>query len=342
MKVIQLLATDLDGTLIGSATEFPLYTSFREKITELRSNFGTIWVACTGRTLSSFKSFFSPMRAMGMAPEFVIVNHAYIFERTRMGYMPHLLWNLRIAYIIWLNQLTAQEALGRWHDTITGVSGGVTTLKRTRSRMRLRFDTDESARVAAEVLNDKLREYKHLQVFRARNEIDVRTVPFTKGLAVSELAKHLGINTGEILTIGNGHNDISMLDLNIAGMTACPANSEPEVLETVNRMGGHISREKSLGGVMDAIKAYQNCSVESSFPDGWVPPSEKSPGKPHRTSRKRKSRMTFGQKLLLGFVTYVVLVVFANYRIIPFVSDYIMIPYRMLLKIVEKFLMMLA
>ena len=69
MNVIQLLATDLDGTLIGSATEFPLYNSYREKVTELKRNYNTIWVACTGRDLSSFKRFFSPMRSMGMEPD---------------------------------------------------------------------------------------------------------------------------------------------------------------------------------------------------------------------------------------------------------------------------------
>ena len=159
MNVIQLLATDLDGTLIGSATEFPLYTSFREKIRELRKNYGTIWVACTGRDLKSFRQFFSPMRTMGMSPDFVVVDHAYIFERTRMGYMPHVIWNLRIAYLIWINQVTARDVLNDWHETITGVSGGVTTLKRTKGRLRLRFDSAESASVAAEVLKEKLREY---------------------------------------------------------------------------------------------------------------------------------------------------------------------------------------
>ena len=186
MRVVQLLATDLDGTLIGSAREFPLYSSFREKITELRRNYGTIWVACTGRPLKSFKTFFAPMRTMGMSPEFVVVNHAYIFERTRAGYMPHIFWNLRIAYIIWLNKVTAREVISDWHDSITGMSGGVATLKRTKDRLRLRFDSEDSARVAMEVLQQKQEDegYRHLQISLSGRELDVRAVPFTKGLAV--------------------------------------------------------------------------------------------------------------------------------------------------------------
>jgi HAD superfamily hydrolase (TIGR01484 family) len=337
MNVIQLLATDLDGTLIGSATEFPLYNSYREKVVELKRNYNTIWVACTGRDLNSFKRFFSPMRSMGMQPDFIVVSHAYIFERTRMGYMPHIIWNLRIAYIIWMNEFTAREAITDWHDTITGVSGGVSTLKRTKTRLRLRFDSPDAARVASEVLEEKLEEFKHLQVFLSKEEVDVRSVPFTKGLCVSELARHLDIRKEEILTIGNGHNDISMLDKEVAGMIACPSNSEPEVLNVVHKQGGHVSREKSLGGVMDSINAYLSGSVDSSLPENWVEPEQRRPEAPRRTSRGRKRRMSWKKKLMIGAIAYVVLLVFANYRLIPFVSGYIMMPYNFCLKLFEKF-----
>jgi hydroxymethylpyrimidine pyrophosphatase-like HAD family hydrolase len=336
MRIIQLLATDLDGTLIGSATEFPLYTSFREKVRELRQNYGTIWVACTGRDLGSFKSFFSPLHAMGMSPDFVVVSHAYIFEKTRIGYMPHLIWNLRIAYIIWVNNITAREAITDWHDTITGVSGGVSTLKRTKSRVMLRFDSPDAARVASEVLQEKLRGFHHLQVFHAKDEVDVRTVPFTKGLSVSELARHLGIDKEEILTIGNGHNDISMLDRKVAGMVACPANSEPEVMKVVHREGGHISREKSLGGVMDSINAYQSDKVDSSLPGDYVDPVQKTHEKPRRSSRRRRSRMSWRTMVLIGLAVYVVLLVFASYGLIPYVSGLIVKPYHLCLRLLEK------
>ena len=340
MNVIQLLATDLDGTLIGSATEFPLYTSFREKMNELRKNYGTIWVACTGRNLKSFRRFFSPMRTMGMSPDFVVVSHAYIFERTRMGYMPHLIWNLRIAYLIWINQVTARDVLNDWHETITGVSGGVTTLKRTKGRLRLRFDSAESASVATEVLREKLRDYRHLQIFRTKDEIDVRTVPFTKGLSVSELARHLDIDKDEILTIGNGHNDISMLNGSFAGMSACPSNSEPEVMLTVHEAGGHVSGKTSLAGVLDSINAYSNDTVNSTLPEDWVEPSQKKPESPRRASKRPKKMLTWKEWIFTGVIGYSVLVVFANYGMIPFVSKYVMIPYKIGLRILEKLIIL--
>ena len=97
--VIRLLTTDLDGTLIGGASEFPLYPTFREQLIELRRDHDTVWAICTGRSLPSFRHFFEPMRTMDIRPDFVIIRHAYIFSLTRAGYVPHILWNLRIAQL---------------------------------------------------------------------------------------------------------------------------------------------------------------------------------------------------------------------------------------------------
>ena len=40
MDAIRLLATDLDGTLIGSTDEFHLYAEFEELLTTLRAQYG--------------------------------------------------------------------------------------------------------------------------------------------------------------------------------------------------------------------------------------------------------------------------------------------------------------
>ena len=39
---IALIATDLDGTLIGSATDIPFYATFGEKISALRQAYSTV------------------------------------------------------------------------------------------------------------------------------------------------------------------------------------------------------------------------------------------------------------------------------------------------------------
>ena len=331
-----MIATDLDGTLIGSANEFPLYTDFRNTISELRHDQGTIWVACTGRTLSSFKQFFAPMRMMGVMPDFVIIRHAYIFGIGRYGYRPYFLWNLRIRYMLWTSRLYMQQAIDEWHEMITGVCLGVSTVHCKSDRLCLRFDSEESADVAADLLKEKVLPFKQLRVFRYYREVDVRSVPFTKGLAVSELAKNLGIDAPTVLAIGNGHNDISMMNDHVAGMVGCPVNSEPEVMEVVHGVGGHVAARRSLGGVLDIIDAYRTGRVCSDLPEGWASPEEGRNPSFRRSSRSKRNLPSTLRVWLLLLTVYVVIVVFASFNLVPHISGAIMQPFRWLLSLVVR------
>jgi len=330
-----MLATDLDGTLIGSANEFPFYNDFRQRLQELQSTNGFVWAACTGRSLASFREFFSPMRLMGIAPDYVIVNHAYIYSIGRFGYRPHLFWNLRIHYLIWASQINVSDAIAEWHETITSASHGVTTVRKKKNRLCLRFDSEESANVAADLLREKAKPFRHLRVFKYLKEVDVRSVPFTKGLAVSELAHHLKISPAEVLAIGNGHNDISMMDHTVAVSTGCPSNSEDEVIDAVHNIGGHIAQQRSLGGVIEIIDAYRNGTVCSDFPKEWTHPSQGS-NPSRQLPRERKKHVNKERLWLFIAVVYIVLAVFANFGLIPFVSGIIMKPCKLLMALVEK------
>lgn len=339
MKTIRLIATDLDGTIIGSSNDFPLYTAFRQRMNELKEKDGTLWAACTGRSLGSFQEFFSPMRMMGLNPDFVVVRHAYIYTIGRFGYTPRLLWNLRTWRHVWLDKLHVRRALNQWDKTFTRIYRGVKTISKTDERLCLQFDSEETASVGMGLLTEKARPFKHLKVFQYSREVDVMSVPFTKGLATSELARHLGIAPENILTIGNGYNDISMLDGTVARLTGCPSNSEKEVMEVVHNSGGHIAKGRCLHGVMEVLEAYLADTVCSDLPDSWEDAAHRvnprSPSRPRgKSHRKRKHKYLMAGAIFAG-VLYAALTVFANFNLLPF-SGIIMIPYRFLLSLVMK------
>jgi len=104
---ISLLATDLDGTLLGPLPEFNRYNEFREEIRSLQGH-GCIWVISTGRRLRDFHRVFLPLRSFGITPDFIITRHAYIYERKNWGWFPHLLWNLRILELQLRNRIRAR------------------------------------------------------------------------------------------------------------------------------------------------------------------------------------------------------------------------------------------
>lgn len=331
---IGLLATDLDGTVIGGVQEFPLYSDFRRELSLLHETQDAVWVACTGRNLSSFVEFTMPMQRMGVVPDYVIVRHAYIYSRRSLCWWPHVLWNIHILYHAWVDRRAAEQALASWHSAIVSCSTGVRTRRRDRGHLVLRFDSSQSATEALNMLKRDFPACRHIQVAVNGNEANVRLVPFTKGLALSELARYLGVPRERIMAIGNGHNDISMLDGSVAGMTGCPSNSEPEVMDTVHRSGGHIADRPSLGGVLQVIEAYRSGTVSSALPEatiamprqGRVPQSRKSMG-----MRPKRVRAV----LLLALVGYVVLAVFAYFGFLPF-SDLIMKPFNVIERAIEK------
>ena len=341
---IRLLVTDLDGTLVGRGSgDLPLYEDFRGVLKQLRREHGALWVISTGRSLRSFEGVFSPLRIMDILPDFVIVRHAYIYRRTRSGrYRPHYSWNFQIRYHIWSSRLYVKEALEKWHSLVTGSVDHVTTVYHHRNRLSMRFDNATDADNVAEILKKKARGFKYLRVFHFENEVDIRMVPFTKGLALQELAGRLGIPAREILAIGNGHNDISMLDGNAAGMVGCPSNSETDVFAVVNRSGGHIAGRKYLGGVIDVVNAWRDDTVNSALPDWWVETKrQKNPktsgrylNHPPQGQQKHNSKTVFAVITVIGIV-YLLLLAFANYGILPF-SGLIQKPLVILIDIVVK------
>jgi hypothetical protein len=161
------------------------------------------------------------------------------------------------------------------------------------------------------------------------------SIPFTKGLALSELATNIRVAPENILAIGNGHNDISMMDANVAAMTGCPSNSENEVMEVVHGQKGHIAQKAALEGVMEIINAHIQDNVRSELPENYADQHGHRQPKIRKPSSPRKKREYIFQVLLAGAAAYAVLTVFASFGLLP-MSGLIMKPYSVLLRVIEK------
>lgn len=335
MEDIRLIATDLDGTLIGRVDEFPLYTAFRDRLRRLRRENGTVWAVCSGRSMRSFKKMFSPMRAMGLSPDVVIVRHAFIYTRGRIvRYRPHVLWNLRILLLLWLDRFSSRRAIAEWHNLITRTTHGVRTVRRRKDRLWLRLATEEAAAYAATELRKRVQDFRHFRVFHYRKEVDVRSVPFTKGMALRELSRYLNVARDHVLAIGNGYNDISALDGSVARYTGCPGNSEPEVMATVHKAGGHIAQERSLKGVIEIMDAVVQGNVCSDLPPWWEDPA-KGENPSHNRPPSRRGQRRVKNAVLAAMAAYTTLLVFASMGLVPR-SEVVMKPYNAVLVHAEK------
>jgi hydroxymethylpyrimidine pyrophosphatase-like HAD family hydrolase len=335
LRQIRMLVTDADGTLLGQKPEFELFRAFRARINDLRQGQGAVWVVCTGRGLRSYNRISRPMRVFGIEPDFVIARHAFIYQRSRWGYVPHWLWNVRVVWMQRRDELQVRRALPLIRRAVLSRNPFAHVVFRNHQRICFRFDDEGAANFGAEIIREAVRPYKYLQVFQYPDEVDVRTVPFTKGLAVAELARRLGIGTSRILAIGDGHNDISMMGLKNFCRTACPGNAVPEVMEAVHLAGGHIATKRNLSGVMEILEAYETGTLRSDLPPGLHELREEgNPVKVAGRSSSSGGRVT-GLLLFLG-VVYTTIMVLANFGLLGKAGPVIMGPYQKLVAVVEQ------
>jgi hydroxymethylpyrimidine pyrophosphatase-like HAD family hydrolase len=329
---IQLLVTDLDGTILGGKPEFKLYNEFRDLIEQRRARGRFSWAICTGRGLRNFREVFLPLRSFGIAPDFVIAKHAYIYERQTWGYLSHFMWNLSIMRLKAYHRLRVNLAIPRIRRLVGERIPFCRITYMDRERICFRFEDDETADFGTKILQDAVQKYEYLKVFHYRNEVDVHMVPFTKGLSMKELGSKLMIPSSHIMVIGNGHNDMSMMDPKLAKHCGCPVNADPEVIDVVHQLGGHIADRPSLGGVIDVLRAFTAGAVSNALPEHWIAPDEMD--NPMRKPRQRSAGINWASLLLLALAIYSALLVFASFGIGPFRGK-ILGPYLKLIDIIK-------
>src|SRR5256886_10745151 len=99
-------------------------------------------------------------------------------------------------------------------------------------RRHTRFDCDWSSDVCSSDLNTIYLRFCHAD--------------YHKGAALAELARLIDVPRENIFAAGDHHNDISMLNGQVAAMPACPANA----IEEVKRSEEHTSELQSQSNLV--------------------------------------------------------------------------------------------
>ena len=144
--------------------------------------------------------------------------------------------------------------------------------------------------------------------------------------------------------IGDGHNDLSMMEPATARYTGCPSNANDEVIELIHARGGHIASKPYLEGALEVLHAYETESVHSALPTDWAfaamsknPDPPKEPHQKHAVSEQSNYRRSqrFKTMLLAGSGLGIALFVLAYFRVLP-KSDWIMKPFALVGKVFAR------
>lgn len=255
MHPLALLITDFDGTLVGEP-EAPddLYVAFRQRLRLLRLGGGTRWAILTGRHTEMIPSMSGKLLMHGLAPDFFVMEDACIFRRRGGHYWPLLFWNLGISR-------RRRQQLRRHRPMVKSLIRELALRYPDAQNMAgnrlidLWFDfgvVGDAIDVEQRLLVD-FAGNPDFFVFRWGTEVCLAPTAGTKGEAVRKLMALTGARPERVLAIGDGQNDISMLDGRSAGLVACVGDATDTVKETVRRASGFVATGNHLHGVMEIL-----------------------------------------------------------------------------------------
>ena len=250
---IKLISTDFDGTLFAEFENPPVPQELQQLIGRLQAE-GAKWVINTGREMSSL------MESLGRAhlsirPDFLVLVEREIYFHEGARYTALEEWNRR-----------CREAQAKLFDRIRGdiprlfawvnERFDATVYEDAYSPFCLIADNNTDADEIHNYLIDYCVTVPDLTV--VRNDVYARFshAAYTKGTALGEIARRLGVHRDETLAAGDHLNDLPMLSLDHASRLIAPSNAIPVVKENVRRQGGFVADEPHGYGVVRGLEFF--------------------------------------------------------------------------------------
>ena len=252
---IKLLSIDFDGTMVSRVSEPVLDVECMQLIRDLQKG-GSVWAINTGRSVDLLESGLSDFE-FPIRPDFILTTEREVFRPGTNGekWEPFGDWNARCARDHAQLFSSAQSTLAEVVDFVT---------QKTKAQLLYHSEGLEGLRAENEAEMDRIVEFiesardPKSKFHYQRNTIFLRFchVDYHKGAALAELARLIDVSRENIFAAGDHHNDISMLNGEVAGMPACPANAIEEVKATVRNAGGYVAQHEHGAGVREAIAHF--------------------------------------------------------------------------------------
>ena len=255
-----LLSFDFDGTLLDPNANPPFHPHLLEALRRVRAK-GGWWGINTGRSLAQAVNSLGEV-GLFLMPDFVVANECELYRPDEIGGWNDVgKWNkdVRKANAAFTKSISPfAEHLEGWVLSNPGCGecrwssdGALGFIARTQEVM------DDFCAYLVQNQN----QYPDLGYQRNGNYLRLCHVAYTKGTALLELQQLTDLTQERVFAAGDNFNDLSMLDPQVAGMIACPANAVPEVKAAVAGHGGFVATKVASEGMLEAMAHYFNIRI---------------------------------------------------------------------------------
>lgn len=251
----QLVALDLDGTCVRYEPQFEIDPRVVSFFQDVRTRLNLRWVMNSDRWATTMMELAEPLPPKAQPIALLSCQHLIFWRTEDGGYEPHQPWNEQQETLHRQLWQKIQPFFPQWE-------------KQLRDRFDLSFFlSDETAFAqcftrwedtleARCLLREWLAPWPDVQVSGNHEWLFILHAAFSKARVLQECARVLKIAPSRIIAVGDGYNDISMLDGSFTQLVGCPANAAPEVQEVVRRAGGFLSTQKDGQGTLEVIRFY--------------------------------------------------------------------------------------
>lgn len=251
---LKLLSTDFDGTLIdpslSPATFTPLWTCIRH----LQKEHGLLWAINTGRDLSFTLQGLADWK-IPVKPDFLLTMEREIhLPGETDNWVPHLAWNDQCLRDHRDLELRIGHHLRAFQRFLHQSTSALAVIEEGRF-VGIEASSEEELAGIVLRMDDFFGECPELSYQRNGIYLRFSHHRYHKGAVLHELSQMLGIGPDEVAAAGDNFNDLSMLTGEFAGITICPSNAVPEVIEQVRQSGGMVTQNPAGLGVLEALQS---------------------------------------------------------------------------------------
>lgn len=252
--MIKLISTDFDGTLVNHNEKPPVSPALFDLFLELRDK-GVLWAINTGRAVhhivEGLEEFQFPLQ-----PDFMLTSEREVFRRKAngRGWEDFGDWNERCIRAHDELFLQAQPIMEEINNFLKKDTNALTI--NDISGIGLVASSENEMERIAEFIDSIRPRLPSFHYQRNTRYMRFCHSDYSKGAALGELGRLIGISKEEIFAIGDHYNDISMLNGRFARWVACPANSADAVKKIVSDAGGYVAINSCGRGVIEALKYF--------------------------------------------------------------------------------------
>jgi HAD superfamily hydrolase (TIGR01484 family) len=249
-----ILSFDFDGTLVHPQSDPVFHPALGQMIQVLRGQ-GAAWVINTGRSLNQTIEGLA-QHGIFHEPDFIIAQECDIYKP---GFFSRWTdfgsWNRQARRAHERFVKDHQHSLQEIREMVEKQTNA-SFIQGDSTELGIVGTSDAELDAVCAFIDSHAKQFPDIGYNRNGIYLRFSHSGYSKGTALSELARLLGLDSASCFAAGDNYNDLSMLDQRHARMIACPGNALEPVKQIVHARGGFVATLPASEGMMEALTHY--------------------------------------------------------------------------------------